>query len=87
MLFAIYTVWIYSCFKEVTCGAEMGTLCVRMNNGSYVSSHVSDRLVVYVFNSGMNICTIGPTTDPAATGARGTRSSSTDKKPAPSPPM
>lgn len=71
------------------CGGQfMGVLYVRMGPGSYVSTQASDRLVVYLFNSGINTWTIGPTTeeDPD-TGASGTRVSSTDKYPLPSPPM
>lgn len=69
-------------------GCFMGVLYVRMGPGSYVSTQASDKEVIYFFNSGMKTWMIGPTKeDKSDTGASGTRESSTDKYPFPSPPM
>ncbi len=66
----------------------MGELYVRVGPGSYYSAQAKDLMVVYLFNSGMKTWTIGPSTEERSeTGARGTRESSTDKYPLPSPPM
>lgn len=91
MDFAFCAGWIYSKkrVKMLTCGVHMmGELLVRMKNGSYKSSRVPDEMVVYLFNSGTKSWTIGPSiSESSPTGETGTRSSSTDKKPLPFPPM
>jgi hypothetical protein len=49
----------------------MGSLYVRVGPGSYSSTQAPDRMVVYLFNSGMKTWTIGPTTEERSeTGAR-----------------
>lgn len=79
--------WLMA-LAAVSGGCFMGVLFVRMGPGSYVSAQASDQEVVYLFNSGINTWTIGPTTDDGPdTGASGTRASSTDRYPLPSPPM
>ena len=68
--------------------AGMGQLLIRTKPGEFVATLVPDSNVVYLFNSGMKIWTIGPTTAVVScTAASGTRESSTDKNPLPSPPI
>lgn len=69
-------------------GDGMGTWLVRTEAGKFDYSPASDNEVVHLFNSGMKTCIIGPTTSSGdRTEAKGTRGSSTDRKPAPSPDM
>lgn len=86
----MYTGYKYSniCWWFLFGGESMGVLYVRMGPGNYVSTQASDRTVVYLFNSGIKIWTIGPTTEEESeTGARGTLESSTERYPLPSPPI
>lgn len=78
-------VFIYS--GSVVREASVGKLLTRTGPGVFAESKVCQNREVYLFNSGINTCIIGPTTKvDSLTSAKGTRSSSTDKKPLPSPP-